>query len=84
MRRASRHSPTAALSVPEAAVVSAGSDDHVFLVREGHAWRTEVILGELADGRYPVLDGLRGGEVLVVSEVEALSDGAAIRIETNE
>jgi HlyD family secretion protein len=76
----SGESAAPAITVPVIAVVSEGDDHYVYVVGGGAARRRKVALGKLEDGRYAVNRGLRGGDQVVVSGVEALTDGAAVRV----
>jgi len=69
-----------AITVPVIAVVTEGDDHYVYVVGQGTARRRKIELGTLEQGRYAVTRGLRGGERVVVSGVEALTDGAAVRV----
>jgi membrane fusion protein (multidrug efflux system) len=66
--------------VPEEAIVSREGRFFVFVVDGGAAREREVTLGERQDGRVGVLGGLTGGETVVRSGHQRLSDGAAVEV----
>ena len=65
-------------TIPADSIVRDGDATSVWVVTDGHAARRSVRLGEEADGRFPVLEGLAGGETVVVNPPERLRDGAAV------
>ena len=73
----SRGHPT----LPERAVVREDGDTFAWVVRDGRVERRAVKLGDAADGRVPVLEGLAGGEAVVVDAPRRLRDGAAVELE---
>jgi len=68
------------LVVPEAALAPSGQAQYVFTVRDGHAYRTEVTLGERRDGQVEILTGVAAGEQVVVAGFQRLTDGAPIQV----
>lgn len=66
--------------VPESAIQPAGEAQYVFLVSDDMARRTEVKVGTREAGWVEV-QGVAPGEVVVVSGVQKLSDGTAVRIQ---
>ena len=70
-------SPTVASS----AVVRSDAGTSVWIVRDGRAERRDVTLGAEQDGRLAVLDGLEGGEAVVLSPSQRLRDGAAVELQ---
>lgn len=68
------------LAVPEAALAPSGQSQYVFRVREGHALRTEVTLGERRDGQVEILTGVAAGDQVVTAGFQRLTDGAPVEI----
>jgi HlyD family secretion protein len=66
--------------VPQAAVLQDGASARVFVVADGTARERRVTLGGPSGGEVAVLDGLSAGEQVAVSALDALRDGAAVRI----
>ena len=65
---------------PKEAVFSRDAQTFVYLVDGGKATARPVRIGAEADGRIEVLEGLAGGEQVVVRGVELLKDGQRIRV----
>jgi multidrug efflux pump subunit AcrA (membrane-fusion protein) len=63
------------------AIVRSGDATSVWVVNDGRAERRAVRLGPERDGRFPVLEGLVGGETVVMAPPERLRDGAAVKTE---
>jgi RND family efflux transporter MFP subunit len=61
--------------VPERAVVTGADGSAVFVVEDGAVRRVAVTLGEKRDADQQVLDGLAGGETVVLSPPDDLGDG---------
>jgi RND family efflux transporter MFP subunit len=53
----------------------------VWVVRDGEVERRAVKVGEEQDGRVAVLEGLQGGEAVVVDPPQRLRDGAAVELQ---
>ncbi len=68
-----------AVLVPEEAVVTAGAGQFVYVVRDGKAVRTRVVLGQRLPGEVEALVGLEPGDLVVVGGVQKLRDGAPVR-----
>jgi HlyD family secretion protein len=66
--------------VPKEAVFSRDAQSFVYLVDGGKAIARAVRIGAEADGRIEVLEGLAGGEQVVVRGVELLKDGQRVRV----
>ena len=66
--------------IPMEAVVTREGQRLVYLVDGSKAARRSVKIGAEADGRIEILDGLQGGETVVVRGLEALRDGKRLRI----
>ncbi len=66
--------------VPAAAVSDQAGQAIVWVVRGGQAVRTPVDAGPVSGGRREVRSGLSGGEQVVTSGAEGLSDGIRVRV----
>lgn len=66
--------------VPQSAVVRSGDAAFVFVVKGDKVEQRVVHLGETAGSGFYVLDGLTGGERVVTTGADSLSDGDRIRI----
>ncbi|MGD9388260.1 MAG: efflux RND transporter periplasmic adaptor subunit, partial [Gammaproteobacteria bacterium] len=64
--------------VPEAALVPQGDRQHVYLVRDGRAWRTEVAVGRRLPGEVEILEGLRAGDEVVVEGTQKVANGGRV------
>lgn len=67
-------------TLPERAVVRDGEDTYAWVVRDGRVERRAVKLGAVKDGTVAVLEGLAGGEAVVVDAPGRLRDGAAVEL----
>lgn len=77
--RVPRASYTAALTVPQQAVVRIGGKTQLWTVDAKNQARLNVVeLGELAHRQYRIRTGLRAGQKVVVEGMERLADGAAV------
>ena len=68
-------------TVAAEAVVRDGDSTSVWVVTDGRAERRTVRLGAEREGQFPVLEGLVGGETVVLAPPERLRDGAAVKPE---
>ena len=67
--------------VPEAAIVTEGEQNFVYVVIAGpKANKRAVELGSRVDGQVEILTGVRPGEVVLVAGQHGLPDGAPIRL----
>jgi RND family efflux transporter MFP subunit len=66
--------------VPAAAIVSRDGDDVAFVVEGEKVQRHELKLGRTLGDDREVLDGLAGGETVVLDPPDKLADGARVRI----
>ncbi len=66
------------LEVPALAVTRLGGQAFVYVADGRVAKQRPVQLGDLVDNRYPITEGLKPGEAVVVSQLQKLRDGAAI------
>ena len=63
------------------ALVRGDGGTSVWVVRDGKVERRTVKAGEERDGRVVVLEGLQGGEAVVVNPPQRLRDGAAVELQ---
>jgi RND family efflux transporter MFP subunit len=70
--------------VPENAVAKDGDSRFVWLVRDGKVEKHAVKVGDAKDGQVVVIDGLQGGETLVVDAPRRLRDGSAVDLKAKE
>ena len=66
------------LRVPEQAVVTADGGAHVWVVRDARVERRAVQTAGTQDGQVTVVDGLEGGETLVLDPPAGLREGRAV------
>lgn len=64
--------------IPEAALVPQGDRQNVYLVRDGRAWRTEVVVGRRTRGEAEILDGLSAGDEVVVEGTQKVAHGGRV------
>lgn len=69
-----------ALTVPETALQSSGSERFVFRVEEGKVRRVVVEIGQRRAGQVEIVRGLQEGDQVVVAGLQKVSDGVAVRI----
>jgi len=65
---------------PAAAIVQRDGDDVAFVVTDGKAQRRAIKLGRTLGDDREVLDGLAGGDSVVLDPPEDLADGARVRV----
>jgi HlyD family secretion protein len=65
---------------PKAGVVRKDGNDFVFVVKGGRVEQRTVRLGEEVGEFYHVLDGLSGGESIVTTGVDKISDGDRVKV----
>ena len=75
---------TAAIIIPEDAVLPVQGKNFTFVVRDGKAERREVELGVRTPGYVEVRSGLIAGDAVAVSGLERLTDGALVKAQTVE
>jgi len=66
--------------IPDKALVQDGSATYVWLVRDSTVQKHPVRAGAAQGGEVPILDGLQGGEVVVVDPSARLRDGGAVEL----
>lgn len=69
-----------AILLPKDAVLAEDGADSVFVVRDGKAQRRAVTLGYADAEHYEVLDGLQGGDQVVVTGQANLKDDASVSV----
>lgn len=68
--------------VPEAAVQIDTAGHYVYTVQDGHAVRTDIIIGSTAeDGQVAVHHGLQPGQQVIISRLAEVQDGSPVTIE---
>jgi membrane fusion protein (multidrug efflux system) len=67
--------------VPEEAVVVQGRSASAFRIAEGRASRVELRLGQRRKGEVEVVDGLAAGDLVAVTGLQRLRDGARVEIQ---
>jgi HlyD family secretion protein len=65
--------------IPRRAVAERGGRPAVFVLQDGRAARREVTLGAGDEANVEVTGGLKAGETLIVSDLEKIEAGAAVR-----
>lgn len=69
-----------AVLVPEEALLTEGRVTYAYLVRDDRAVRTEVTLGQRRRGEVQIVDGISGGDLVVVAGLQRLRDGVEVSI----
>ncbi|MHB1018227.1 MAG: efflux RND transporter periplasmic adaptor subunit [Coriobacteriia bacterium] len=70
-----------AISIPVEALLEDRTTAYVYAVRDGRARRVDLEIGTMTDTRIEVLSGLTEGEMVIVSGVGDLTDGARVEAE---
>jgi multidrug efflux pump subunit AcrA (membrane-fusion protein) len=68
-----------ALLVPARAVHTEGASSHLFVIKDGRAEMRLVQLGQTEGDLVEIRTGIAAGEQVATSNIEALSDGSAVR-----
>jgi membrane fusion protein (multidrug efflux system) len=68
-----------AVLIAEEAVVARDDRKYVYVVRDGRAVETNVVLGRRSGAEVEVLNGVKAGEQLVVAGHQRLRDGQAVK-----
>ena len=71
--------PAQGLTIPYAALLDEGGQPFVFVVTRGVAHRRNIVTGAADQTRVAVIEGLRVGDVVVISGATALQDGVRVR-----
>ena len=69
--------------VPASAVLRDGDAAGVWVVRDGHVERRAITLGSADGDRVAVVQGLQGGEAIVVDAPRRLRDGATVELKAD-
>lgn len=64
--------------VPRKAIVGSAKSSIVYVVRDGRAWRREVVLGEMVGDKVEIIDGLEAGEEIVTAGLMNIGDGTFV------
>jgi len=67
--------------VPLECIISFAGVTKVFTVADGASRGKEVILGRVRDGKQEIIEGLKGGELVVTSGQTKLYEGAKVRLQ---
>lgn len=70
--------------VPEQAIVTEGTENFVYVVRDSTAERRAVRVGARVDGLVEIVEGIEPGEVVIEAGQQGLRDGATVRIRPRE
>lgn len=70
------------ITVPASAVVSGNGKNYVFVIKDHSAHRREVKTGPRNDRKVIILDGLKEGEVVAVTNVRTLADKMTVKIQS--
>lgn len=68
------------VTVPVAAVLAQGAERSVFVVQDGKAKQVKVKTGLESPEWIQIVDGLRGGEEVIVASAGLLTDGSAVSV----
>ena len=68
------------VTVPIAAIRAQGSERSVFIVQEGKAKQVKVTTGLQSPDWIQIVDGLSGGEEVIVASAGLLNDGSAVNV----
>ncbi len=64
--------------IPEAGLVPEGDRQTVYTVRDGRAWRTDVVVGRRMRGEVEILDGLAAGDEIVIEGTQKVANGGRV------
>lgn len=65
--------------IPSAALLKSGTQEYIFLSENDKARRTAVTVGRQVGNKTEIIQGLSGGEDLIISGLTSLSDGDAVK-----
>jgi len=68
-----------ALVVPEEALLAQGGEQFVYVIREGRAARTKVVVGQRLPGQAQIIDGINADARVAVTGLQQLRDGMPVR-----
>jgi membrane fusion protein (multidrug efflux system) len=71
---------TGTLVLPEQALVPERDRQFVFGVRDGKAYKTEIVVGRRRPGEVEVLQGLSVGDEVIIEGTQKVRDGVGVRI----
>jgi membrane fusion protein, multidrug efflux system len=75
-----KRSESDVLLIPEEALVPEQGDVYVYVVKDGHAAKRRVQIGQRRVGSVQVTDGLVAGEIVVTEGTQKLRDGAGVQL----
>ena len=67
--------------VPTASVVESSEESHVFIIRDGIAEKRFITTGLRNEHELEILDGVKPGELVAVTNVRALTDNLPVDIQ---
>jgi membrane fusion protein (multidrug efflux system) len=74
------HGAGKTLVLPEQALVPERDKQFVFGVRDGKAYKTEIVVGRRRPGEVEVLEGLVAGDEVIIEGTQKVRDGVAVRV----
>ena len=75
-----RRSESDVLLIPEEALVPEQGDVYVYVIKDDHATKRRVQIGQRRVGSVQVTDGLVAGEIVVTEGTQKLRDGAGVQV----
>jgi len=73
------HGSGKTLVLPEQALVPERDKQFVFGVRDGKAYKTEIVVGRRRPGEVEVLQGLLAGDEVIIEGTQKVRDGVPVR-----
>jgi len=73
-----------AILVPALALIPGAGDQVVFVVEDGHARQRVVKTGARTESAVQIVEGLRAGDALIVSGLQSVRPGLAVRVVADE
>jgi len=73
-----------AILVPALALIPGAGDQVVFVVEDGHARQRVVKTGARTESAVQIVEGLRAGDALIVSGLQTVRPGLAVRVVADE
>jgi RND family efflux transporter MFP subunit len=68
------------LTVPQSAVIQKQGLYNIFIIENGKAIRRQVEIGEVTGETVQIKNGLQAGETVIISSVNQLKDGQAVKV----
>src|SRR5262249_40438571 len=66
--------------VPEEALLTEGTRQFVFVVKDGSTAKREIKIGERNDGSVEVVSGVKDGDLVVVGGIQKVRNGSPVKI----